>query len=129
VYKAELIVIDGKHLVEIVSHRASVNLKAPELGLLLAGEPLTTGGGVSETDTWSWDLTRYRPFNPFVSSDVRSLLVKMDNLLDAQTEQYHVPASPDALPRALDHLNVAWKALTGQRLFYPGTRQSRIHAA
>jgi hypothetical protein len=118
-YKAEPIVIDGEHLAEIVSHRASIDLKPAELGLLLSGEPLTTGGGVGETDNWSWDLTRYRPFNQFVSPDARSLLVKMDDLLGAQTEQPYVPVSPDALPRALDHLNVVWKALAGHRLFYP----------
>ena len=56
---------------------------------------------------------------PFVTVDARELLVKLDGLSGAQTEQSYVPVSPDALPRALDHLNVAWTVLTGQRLFYP----------
>ena len=102
-----------------MSHRASIDLKPAELGLLLSGEPLTTGGGVREADAWTWDLTRHRPLRPFVTADARELLVKLDGLSGAQTEQPYVPVSPDALPRALDHLNVAWKVLTGQRLFYP----------
>ena len=56
---------------------------------------------------------------PFVTADARELLVKLDGLSGAQAEQSYVPVSPDALPRALYHLNVAWKVLTGQRLFYP----------
>jgi hypothetical protein len=91
----------------VVSHRASVDLKPAELGLLLSGEPLTTGGGVREADAWTWDLTRHRPLRPFVTADARELLVKLDGLSGAQAEQPYVPVSPDALPRALDHLNVA----------------------
>jgi len=102
-----------------VSHRASLDLKPAELGLLLSGEPLTMGGGVREADAWTWDLTRHRPLRPFVAADARELLVKLDGLSSAQAEQSYVPVSPDALPRALDHLNVVWKVLTGQRLFYP----------
>jgi hypothetical protein len=105
--------------VGVVNHRASTNFKAAELRLLLSGEPLTMGGGVREADAWTWDLTRYRPLQPFVSPDTRSLLVKLDALLGAQAERPYVPVSPEALPRALDHLNVVWKALTQQRLFYP----------
>jgi hypothetical protein len=118
-YKATPIILDGEHLVDVVNHRVSTNLKAAELGLLLSGEPLTTGGGVRETDGWTWDLTRHRPLRRFVSADARELLVKLDGLLGSQTERPYVPLSPDALPRALDHLNVVWKALSQQRLFYP----------
>lgn len=102
-----------------MSHRAAVNLKAAELGLLLSGEPLTMGGGVREVDVWTWDLTRHRPLRPFVTANARDLLVKLDGLFGTRAVHPSVPVSPDALPRALDHLNVVWKALTGQRLFYP----------
>lgn len=117
--KATSITVEGDRLAGVVSHRASVDLKPTELGLLLAGEPLTTGGGVREAGAWTWDLTRHRPLRPFVTADARELLVKLDGLSGAQVEQPYVPVSPDALPRALDHLNVVWKVLTGQRLFYP----------
>jgi hypothetical protein len=117
--KATPIIVEGDRLAGVVNHRASTGFKATELGLLLSGEPLTTGGGVRETDAWTWDLTRHRPLRPFVTADARELLVKLDSLFDAQAERPYVPASPDALPRALDHLSVVWKALTGQRLFYP----------
>jgi len=118
-YKATPITVEGDHLVKVVNYRVATNLKGADLGLLLSGEPLTTGGGVHESDVWTWDLTRHRPLRPFVSSDGRELLAKLDTLLGAQAERPYVPVSPDALPRALDHLNVVWKALTGQRLFYP----------
>jgi len=118
-WKATPITVEGDDLVRVVSHRASVDLKPAELGLLLSGEPLTTGGGVREADAWTWDLTRHRPLRPYVTADVRELLVKLDALIGVQVERSYLPVSPDALPRALDHLNVVWKALTGQRLFYP----------
>jgi hypothetical protein len=118
-WKATPVTVDGADLARVVSHRASIDLKPAELGLILSGEPLTMGGGIREVDAWTWDLTRYRPLRPFVSPDARSLLVRLDTLLGAQAEHPYCPVSPDALPRALDHLNVTWKALTGQRLFYP----------
>lgn len=117
--KASPIDIGADRLVRVVNHRAATNLTAAELGLLLSGEPLTTGGGVHESEGWAWELTRHRPLRPFVTADARGLLVKLDGLLGTQEERPYVPVSPDALPRALDHLNVVWKALTGQRLFYP----------
>ena len=81
-----------------MSHRASIDLKPAELGLLLSGEPLTTGGGVREADAWTWDLTRHRPLRPFVTADARELLVKLDGLSGARAEQPYVPVSPDATP-------------------------------
>jgi hypothetical protein len=117
--KATTITVEADYLASVVSHRASADIKPAELGLLLSGEPLTTGGGVREAETWTWDLTRHRPLRPFVTPDARELLVKLDALTGTQVEQPYIPVSPDALPRALDHLNVTWKVLTGQRLFYP----------
>jgi hypothetical protein len=106
-------------LVGAVNHLASTHVTAETLGLLLSGEPATTGGGVRESDNWTWDLTRHRPLQTFVSADARSYLVKLDALLATRTSPAYTPVSPEALPRALDHLNVAWKAVTQQRLFYP----------
>lgn len=37
----------------------------------------------------------------------------------AKTPRPYTAVAPEALPRALDHLNVVWKAVTQQRLFYP----------
>jgi hypothetical protein len=44
---------------------------------------------------------------------------RADALLGSQKPRPYSEVSPEALPRALDHLNVVWKALTQQRLFYP----------
>jgi len=117
--KATPINVGGDRLTDTVNHRASIDLKPAQLGLLLSGEPLTVGGGVRESDVWVWDLSRHRPLRPYVTAAARELLVKLDALLGAQAERPYIPVSADALPRALDHLNVTWKALTGQRLFYP----------
>jgi hypothetical protein len=93
---------------------AHTHLTAQELGLLLSGEPATTGGGVREGDDWTWDLSRYRPLQTFISPDARSYLTNLDALLGAQAAHPYTKVSPDALPRALDHLNVVWTA--GRRL-------------
>jgi hypothetical protein len=118
-YKATSITIEGEQLVAVVNSRTSLRIKPEELGLLLSGEPLTMGGGVREAGTWLWDLTRHRFLRPFVTADARQLLIKLDDLLGVQPEQSYVPVSPETLPRALDHLNVVWKVVTNQRLFYP----------
>ena len=117
--EAKPITLASADLVGAVNHRASVNLTARELGLLLSGEPATAGGGVRESDDWTWDLSRYRPLQTLMSPDARSYLIKLDALLGARTPHPHTPVSPDALPRTLDHLNVVWKAVTQQRLFHP----------
>jgi hypothetical protein len=114
------ITVSGTDLVGVVNHCASTNLRVAELGLLLSGEPPTAGGGVSEKDEWDWDLTRYPQLPKFVSPDATSYLTKLENALGVTTPHLFARVAPEALPRALDHLNVAWKALTRQhRLFYP----------
>lgn len=112
------ITISSADLVGAVNQRASTNITAETLGLLLSGEPATMGGGVRESEDWTWDLTRYRPLQPFIAADARSYLVKVDSLLASQEPRPYAAASPEALLRALDHLNVVWKAVTEQRLFY-----------
>jgi len=117
--EARPITLASADLVGVVNHRASTNLTAQQLGLLLSGEPATAGGGVRESDDWTWDLARYRPLQTFMSLDARSYLIKLDALLGARALRPYTQVSPDALPRALDHLNVVWKAVTQQRLFHP----------
>jgi len=117
--EAKPITLASADLVGAVNHRASTNLTAQELGLLLSGEPATSGGGVRESDDWTWDLSRYRPLQTFTSPDAQSYLIKLDALFGARAPRPYTQVSPDALPRALDHLNVVWKAVTQQRLFHP----------
>jgi hypothetical protein len=117
--EARPITVSAAEIVGVVNHQASTNLTAETVGLLLSGEPATTGGGVRESDNWTWDLTRYRPLQPFAVTDVRSYLVKLDALLANQVPRPYTAVSPEALPRALDHLNVVWNIVAQQRLFYP----------
>jgi hypothetical protein len=117
--EVRLVTVSSADLVGAVNHLASTNVTARDLGLLLSGEPATTGGGVRESDDWTWDLTRHRPLQPFAVTGARDYLVKLDALLAGQAPQPYTAVSPEALPRALDHLNVVWKAVTQQRLFYP----------
>jgi hypothetical protein len=83
--EAKPIIVASADLVAVVNLRASTNVTAETLGLLLSSEPATTGGGVREGDDWTWDLSRHRPLQTFVSSDARSYLVKLDALLGAQS--------------------------------------------
>jgi hypothetical protein len=113
------ITVESAELVALVNQRADTNITADELGLLLRGESPTVGGGVKKAGTWTWDLARHRPLRPYATPDARGYLVELDTLLAAKSERPYTPVSPESLPRALDHLNVVWKALTRQRLFYP----------
>jgi hypothetical protein len=112
------VAIASSELVGFINHEQIPNVTASTLGLLLSGEPTTAGGGIQETDEWTWDLSRYSPLQPYVSTDVRSYLIKLDALIASETTHPYVAVPPETLPRALDHLNVVWKAITHQRLFY-----------
>lgn len=113
------ITVTSEDLVGVVNHLSFSNFTPSSLGLILSAEPATSGGGIGERDEWTWDLTRHRPLRPFVA-DARGYLVALDALLDSQSAHPYTAVSPDALPRALDHLNVVWKVATsGDRLFYP----------
>jgi hypothetical protein len=113
------ITVDGADLAGMASYRASTDVTAETLGLLLQAEPATSGGGVHESSDWKWDLTQYRPLRSFISEDAASYLTKLDALLGSKTPQPYTSVSPETLPRALDHLNVVWKVVTKERLFYP----------
>jgi hypothetical protein len=103
-----------------INSQARTDLGVSSLGLLLSGEPTTTGGGIREADEWTWNLTQYRPLQPWASPDIKSYLTKVDAVLGSHAPEAYTPVSPEALPRALDHLNVVWKAVTTQqRLFFP----------
>ena len=118
--KTTPIIVSGTDLANMASHRASTVLSAATLGLLLSGEPATTGSGGAEREEWDWDLTSYPPLRKFTSPDAVGYLTKLESLLAQKMPRPFVKVAPEALPRALDHLSVAWKALTGEhRLFYP----------
>jgi hypothetical protein len=117
--KVTQIAIQGTELAGAVNEGISASFSAKTLGLILLGEPPTVGGGVHESDDWTWNLTQHRQLRTFVSDTARDYLVKLNSVLGAQSPQPFTAVSPDALPRALDHLNVVWKAVTKQRLFYP----------
>ena len=117
--EAKPITLASADLVGVVNHRASTNLTAQQLGLLLSGEPATTGGGVRESDDWTWDLSRYRPLQAFMSPDARSYLIKLDALLARPGAAPVHTGQPRCATAGLDHLNVVWKAATQQRLFHP----------
>jgi hypothetical protein len=72
-----------------------------------------------ESNDWTWDLSRYRPLQTLMSPAARSYMIKLDALLGARTPHPHTQVRPDALPRALDHLNVVCKAVTQQRMLHP----------
>lgn len=118
--KTTAIAISSTDLTNVANHGASTGFSAAMLGLMLSGEPATNGSGVAERDEWEWDLTSYSPLRKFVSPEAASYLVKLESLLGAKTPRPFTRVASGALPRALDHLNVTWRALTQtSRLFYP----------
>jgi hypothetical protein len=117
--QARPMLLSGAALAGVLAEQTATKLTARNLGLLLSGEPTTAGADISEADSWMWELARYRPLQPLVSPDARSYLIKFDALLGSQAPHTFSAIRPEDLPRALDHLNVVWKVVTQQRLFYP----------
>jgi hypothetical protein len=77
--KTTPIIVSGTDLANMASHRASTVLSAAALGLMLSGEPATTGSGVAEREEWDWDLTSYPPLRKFTLNKPLQNCSKLDS--------------------------------------------------
>jgi hypothetical protein len=101
-----------------VNMDAGTELTAAQLCGVLRGEPATWLGINQQNSEWTWDLTNIR-LAPYAEvREVEDYLTLLDSLV-ALPEQpalaEYLP--PLALPEAFDHLGLAWRIATDQRLF------------
>ncbi|HEV2374928.1 MAG TPA: hypothetical protein VGS19_22560 [Streptosporangiaceae bacterium] len=89
--------------------------------LMLAGEPATWHGVSPDPDSadWTWKLW-FGSLLPFAVETGLEYLAALEELIGGRPEPQPswVPVEPSALPRALDHLDLAWLVRAKQRLFH-----------
>lgn len=111
--------VPGDDFTRTVNMAARTELSAAQLFAVLGGEPATWLGINQHSGNWTWDLTNIR-LAPYAKvQTVEDYLA----LLDAFVALPQQPALPEylpplALPEAFDHLGLAWRIATGQRLFH-----------
>ena len=102
-----------------VNMEAGTELSADQLFDLLRGEPATWRGVSQQNGEWIWDLTNERLTQYAEIQKIDDYLAQLDAAvaLPQQPSFYeYLPAM--ALPEAFDHLGLAWRITTGQRLFH-----------
>jgi hypothetical protein len=111
--------VDGSELTAHVNHRANANLLAGQLFDLLQHEPATWGGLRSSDKTWTWDLTRAR-LRPYRGADTGKAYLAAIGALVGIPAFSAAPRelSPLELADAFDHLDLAWRLQTSQRLVH-----------
>jgi hypothetical protein len=109
--------IAGTDVTKAVNTRAGTDLSTQQLFDLLRGEPATWLGVNQQGNEWSWDLTEMR-LAPFAgvktAQDYLAQLEELVGLPDVIGEPESLP--PMALPEAFDHLDLAWRLASGDRL-------------
>ena len=101
-----------------VNMAAGTGLTADQLCAVLRGEPATWLGINQQNSDWTWNLTSIR-LAPYAEvQSVEDYLALLDDLV-AIPEQSALAEylPPLALPEAFDHLGLAWRIATDQRLF------------
>ncbi|WP_239340577.1 hypothetical protein [Frankia sp. CiP3] len=111
------ITIQGLDFTQEVNKRADVSLTPRQLASLLRREPATWSGIQNDqSDDWTWNLTRLRLSHVREVTTAEGYLTALEQIVGipviAATEQL----PPLALPEALDHLDLMWRVVTGQRL-------------
>ncbi len=95
-------------------------VSARQVRLMLAAEPATWLGVSPDPDSpdWTWNLW-FGSLRPFAVETGPDYLSALEELIGSHPESQPSWArvEPSALPRALDHLDVVWHLLAGQRLF------------
>jgi hypothetical protein len=90
-----------------------------QVRLMLAGEPATWLGVHPDPDSpdWTWNLW-FGSLRPFAVETGSAYLTALEEFIGhPKPPDSGAPVEPSALPRALDHLDVVWHLIEGQRLF------------
>jgi hypothetical protein len=109
--------VEGIDFTQRVNVRAGSNLAPGQLSFLLSREPATWSGVQERNGSFTWDLTRTRLRRYRGVKSGQEYLQVLEGLVGIPVVSAQVlPLSPLALPEAFDHLDLAWRLLTNQRL-------------
>ena len=111
--------VDGADFTDRIGHRLRLPVYSDQLFDLLQHEPATWGGLRSSDGTWTWDLTRAR-LRPYKNADTgNAYLEALEVLVGIPAfNAASRPLSPLELSDAFDHLDLAWRLHTGERLVH-----------
>ena len=111
--------VPGDDFTRTVNMAAGTELSADQLFDLLRGEPATWLGISKHNDQWTWDLTNER-LTPYAEvQTIDDYLAQLDTAVaPPQPPSFPEQLPAMALPEAFDHLGLAWRITTGQRLFH-----------
>jgi hypothetical protein len=111
--------VPGADFTRTVNTAAGTELSPDQLFAVVRGEPATWHGVSQQGGEWTWDLTdaRLAPYAGIHAID--DYLTRLDVMV-ALPQQSDSPEylPPLALPDAFDHLGLAWRIATGERLFH-----------
>ncbi len=109
--------VTGEEFVQQVNGAAGTDVTVDQLFGVLRGEPATWRGVNQNAGQESWDLTDARLSRYAGVRDVWDYLARLEETVGlSQLTPSTEPLGPMALPEALDHLDLAWRLLTGEHL-------------
>jgi hypothetical protein len=111
--------VPAEDFVRTVNGQAGTDLNADELFAVLRAEPATWRGVGMNGGQWGWDLTDVRLSRYAGLQSTEDYLTRLEEIVGLPAA-VAVPAdlSPMALPDALDHLDLAWRLATTERLVH-----------
>ena len=109
--------VAGEDFTRTVNGQAGTELTVEQLFGVLHGEPATWRGVNQNGGQWGWDLTDVRLSRYAGLANAQDFLARLEQVvgIPAVTPPL-VTLPPMALPDALDHLDLAWRLLTGEHL-------------
>jgi hypothetical protein len=119
--KVRPVTLSSEALTATIGRRLGVGgtLQARHVRQLLSGEPATWSGVNSDPDApdWTWNLW-FGSLRDYAVDSGEAYLAVLEQLIGIpRTPDAWTPTDPAALPRALDYLDLVWRACAGQRLF------------
>lgn len=117
--RAVTVSTDAERLTAEVRKRLlPASVSTPQLGSLLRREPATWLGLTGSEEAWTWDLTRLRLQRFRDITTPEGYLTELEQMVGIPSVPSigQVQLPPQALPEAFDHLELAWRLVTGRRL-------------
>jgi hypothetical protein len=109
--------VPGEDFIRTVNGQANLQLTVEQLFGVLRGEPATWRGVNQNGGQWGWDLTDIRLTRYAGLQNEQDYLRRLDEVVGLPAvSPPPVILPPMALPEALDHLDLAWRLATGERL-------------
>lgn len=109
--------VSAEDFVRTVNGQARTDLEANDLFAVLRGEPATWRGVNMNGGQWSWDLTDVRISRYAGIQSVQDYLARLEEVVGMPAVAVPSAALPPmAVPDALDHLDLAWRLATNERL-------------